>query len=383
MRMCDFTIATRLVTSSLSSPVYELCVTNSRGLSMTCLSYGATITSVLAPDSNGLCEEVTICFRGDEEYRTELFGKPGPYYGCVVGRVANRIKEGRFALDGKNYQLPVNNGPNSLHGGLEGFNMKNWGWEIVTPDEHSAGFRFTYRSPDGEEGYPGTVDAEVVYLINDCNEIIMRYSAVTLDKPSLVNMTNHAYWNLSGNCTRSIKDQKLHCPSSLYLPNDETQIPLGERRPVDGTPFDFRKSAEGGTLLGTAIPEIDGGGRPGLDNTWVVEGDAEERKLSFTQSCRPTYKTYLLKHAATLIDEISGRCLRVSTTQPGVQMYSSNWLDNSPDIPETCIHRQHNALCIETQHFPDAINQPQFDSIVLYPGEMYDQVSIFSFIADK
>ena len=271
---------------------------------------------------------MTVCFRGDEEYNSELFGKPGPYYGCVVGRVANRIKNGQFVLDGNFYQLPVNNGVNSLHGGLEGFNMKVWGWEIVCPDDHSAGFKFSYQSQDKEEGYPGTVDAEVVYLINDSNEIIIRYFAVT-DSPTIVNMTNHAYWNLSGECRRLVTDQKLYCPSKMYLPNDGTQIPFGVLRPVEGTPFDFTE--KGGKLLGDAIPHIDGGGRPGLDNTWVVnEGEEREMAISFTPLGRPTQKTYRLKHAATMLDEISGRSLRVYTTQPGIQVIAADEISKTP-----------------------------------------------------
>lgn len=258
--MSDFKFSTRIVPYGGVQPIHSLTVTNAQGFSLTCLSYGATVTSVRAPDMNRLVEEVTLCYRGDDEFNKKLFFKPGPYYGCLVGRVANRIKEGKFTLDGKSYTLAVNNGKNALHGGLEGFDKKIWSWQIVCPELDMAGFKLSYTSMDTEEGYPGNVDIDVFYLITTGSEVIMRYY-VTTDAPCPVNITNHTYWNLSGDCKRSIKEQKLFSPATEYLPVDDTQIPTGERKSVNNSPFDF--TCKNGKFLAEAIPFIDGGGQPG------------------------------------------------------------------------------------------------------------------------
>ena len=336
---------------------------------MKCLSYGATITSVLIPN-RGVFDEVTLCYR-NEETLNELIGKTGPYYGCIVGRVANRIKDGKFNLEGKNYKLAVNNGKNHLHGGITGFDKKVWNWELISPNDDQAGFKFTYFSKDNEEGYPGNMKIEVYYLINCDLDLTMRFVAET-DQSTPVNITNHTYWNLSGNCIESIQSHRLHIPSSFYLPVDENQIPTGEIKSVEGSPFDFRQN--GGKLLSEAIPCIDGGGRPGLDHTFVIEGEENSTQLNFNRLDKIS-KTYALKHVLTLKSEISGIELSLSASQPGVQIYTANWLPPS----ENSIHRQHNAICFETQHFPDSVNQPSFPSCILRPGEVYDYVAKYSF----
>lgn len=313
----DFKFSTRLIPHEGPQSIHSLTVANASGFSLTCLSYGATITSVKAPDMYGNVEEITLCYRGDEEMRNELIGKTGPYYGCIVGRVANRIKEGKFTLDGKTYELAVNNGKNALHGGVAGFDKQIWSWQIVCPDINTAGFKLSYTSMDNEEGYPGTVDVDVFYLITTGSELVMRYVAST-DKATPINITNHTYWNLSGDCRRSILSHRLFSPSSAYIPVDANQIPTGEQKSVKESPFDLTSSR--GTLLGECVPQVDGGGQRGLDHTWVVDGPAETRTMNFDQ-CGGRPRLYTLKHAATLIDEASGRQMSLSTTQPGVQLY--------------------------------------------------------------
>ena len=374
-----FRFETRLVEYAESStqPIHELTVSNEEGFTLKCLSYGANILSVMAPDGTGKVEEMTINYRGDKEMDEMLIGKGknSGYYGCVAGRVANRIHEGKFRLDGEDYNLAVNNGKNCCHGGLEGFDKKIWSWQIICPELHTAGFCFSYTSTDGEEGFPGTVDVDVYYLISTKSELTIRYLATT-DRATPINLTNHTYWNLSGDCKRSVLFHKLFSPCSRYTPVDETQIPLGTLDSVTNTPFDF--TIEGGVELGKVIPLIDGGGKPGIDHNFVVDGPTRTETLSFDQ-CGGKGRIYNLRHVATLYDELSGRQMVLHATQPGVQFYSANWLDGEPHS----IHKQHNALCLETQHYPDSINQPHFPSCVLRPGERYDHVAIFSFHCGK
>ena len=362
---------------SATHPIHELTVCNEEGFSLTCLSYGANIVSVKAPDFEGNIEEMTVNYRGDEEMAKNLIGKGknGGYYGCIAGRVANRICKGKFSLDGSDYTLAVNNGVNCCHGGLEGFDKKIWSWQIICPELHTAGFCFSYTSVDGEEGFPGTVDVDVYYLISTKSELTIRYLA-TSDKATPVNLTNHTYWNLSGNCKRSILSHKLFSPCSKYTPVDETQIPLGIIDSVSNTPFDF--TAKDGVELSKVIPLIDGGGKAGIDHNMVVDGPVKTETFCFDQ-CGGKARVYNLKHVATLYDESSGRQMVLHATQPGVQLYSANWLEEH----STSIHKQHNALCLETQHFPDSINQSQFPTCVVRPGERYDHVAVFSFHSGK
>ena len=377
-----FRFETRLVecTESGIQPIHELTVRNEEGFSLTCLSYGANIISVKSPDCEGNVEELTVNYRGDEEIAKKLIGsgKNGGYYGCIAGRVANRICKGKFSLDGKDYTLAVNNGVNCLHGGLEGFDKKIWSWQIICPELNTAGFCLSYSSADGEEGFPGAVDVDVYYLISTKSELTIRYLATT-DKTTPVNLTNHTYWNLSGECKRSILSHRLFSPCTQYTPVDETQIPLGTMESVINTPFDF--TAQGGIELSKAIPLIDGGGKPGLDHNMVVDGPCKSETICFDQ-CGGKGRLYDLRHVATLYDEASGRQMVLRATQPGVQLYSANWLEERPSSSSS-IHKQHNALCLETQHFPDSINQSRFPSCVLRPGERYDHVAVFSFHTRK
>lgn len=336
---------------------------------VTVLSYGATLTSLKCPDRNGVVEEVTVCHTDLELLRTK-----SRYFGCIAGRVANRIAGGKFELDGKTYSLAINNGRNALHGGLVGFDKRNWESKLTAD---GAGVEFRYVSMDEEEGYPGTLTATVTYTLERPStaggaasgyQLRIDYLATVEGAATPINLTNHAYWNLSGDCKRKITTHRLALCCPRYLPFDEHQIPVGEERPVEGTLFDFGPGAEGadthGVLLADRVPLIDGAGQPGLDHCFCAD--------------RAAVSAGDLVVMATLSDPESGRRMQVSGTQPGVQVYSSNWLSQDEAAhPFT----QHNALCLETQHYPDSINQPQFPSCVLRPGEAqaYKHTATFLF----
>mmetsp|Transcript_27885 Transcript_27885/g.36100 ORF Transcript_27885/g.36100 Transcript_27885/m.36100 type:complete len:394 (-) Transcript_27885:267-1448(-) len=318
------------------------------GIEASFISYGATMISTKFPDKNGFVEELTL------QYPTlALIEEKSPYYGSTVGRVANRIAGGKFTLNGQEYTLATNNGPNHLHGGIKGWSMKVWEAEPFQT-ENTVGVTFKYTSPDGDEGYPGTVNAEVTYLVTTFNELHMRYKASS-DSPTLVNLTNHAYWNLSG-CRRKAHDHVLMVNAEEYLELDENSIPTGTRINVTGTPFDFREASP----LNDRVPQINGGPDGGIDHCFVMKKDSQDQ----------------MPLMATLADPESGRKMTVCGTQPGIQVYTSNYLSKeAADFP----HLLHNAVCLETQHFPDAINHPDFDSIILEPNVPYEQSAVFTF----
>ena len=337
----------------------------SKAITCKIITYGATLISVQVPDRNGTIEEVTLCYRTLEELETKL----GPYYGCIAGRFANRIKNGTFVLDDTTYQLAINNGPNALHGGLKGFDKQVWSAEMCL-DNKKASVTLSYRSADGEEGYPGELHVDVTYSLNEDGQLEIAYHAETYGKATPINLTNHTYWNLSGNCVRTIHDQRLELLCDCYLPVDDTQIPIGDLATVEGTMFDLRTDSENryGKRLGDVIPLIDGGGQPGLDHCFVINGAMDDD---------PPSDEPIVRLAALLTDEDSGRQLICEASQPGVQIYSANWLSLETAIDHP--HIQHNAICLETQHFPDAINQPQFPSAILRPGEKYKHLTTFTF----
>ena len=380
MKNGTFSVVRNPFGRSKSSQEVEEYVLECPGKKITCkvVTYGATLTSVQVPDRNGNVEEITVCYSTLDD----LEGKLGPYYGCIAGRYANRIRKGQFALDGESYQLAINNGPNALHGGLKGFDKQVWSAEMFL-DEKNAGVKMSYRSPDGEEGYPGELLVEVAYSLNDDGQLEISYHAETHGKATPINLTNHTYWNLSGNCSRKIYDHRLELSCDRYLPVDDTQIPLGELAPVEGTAFDLRTDPDNtyGKLLRDVILNIDGGGRPGLDHCFVVDGALEDGQTM--SGAEP-----MLRLVALLTDETSGRQLICEASQPGVQVYSANWLSepnndstySSSSIGETDHpHTQHNGICLETQHFPDSVNQPQFPSAILRPGETYRHKTIMTF----
>jgi aldose 1-epimerase len=320
---------------------------NSNGVKVTIITYGATITSVCVPDRNGKIENVTLTQDSLEDY---LRGTP--CFGSTIGRFANRIARGKFSIGGRQYTLAINNGKNHLHGGIQGFDKVVWKAEPVETAD-SAGVLFSYESPDGEEGYPGTLLAQVTYSLTNNNELKMDYTATT-DKPTVVNLTNHAYWNLAGAGSGDVLGHELMLNADRFLPADDGLIPLGELKNVEGTPMDFRKPH----TIGERIAQVEGG----YDHCYVVNRK-KERELVL---------------AARVVEPKSGRAMEVYATQPGVQLYTANWLDGSLQAGGKR-YEKYFGFCLETQHFPDSPNQPAFPSTLLQPGETYRQTTVHKF----
>jgi aldose 1-epimerase len=328
------------------------------------LTYGGIIQSLETPDANGDVDNVVLGFDDLEGYVQN--NNPGPYFGALIGRYGNRIAGGTFELDGQTYQLPVNNGPNTLHGGPKGFDTKVWAAADVSGDDVAA-LELELVSPDGDMGFPGTLTTTVTYSLDADSNLSIHYEATT-DAPTVVNLTNHTYWNLDGEGSGSIYDHQLQLDASGYTPVDETLIPTGEIAPVEGTPFDFREP----TAIGERIRENDQQllyGQ-GYDHNWVLDREDDgAREGSDSEDA--------LEEAAVLHDPDSGRTLTVTTTEPGIQFYSGNFLDGTLVGTSGRIYRQGDGLALETQHFPDSPNQPAFPSTVLRPGEVYDSTTVF------
>ncbi|MGD8894677.1 MAG: aldose epimerase family protein [Acidobacteriota bacterium] len=316
-------------------------------------SYGSYIVSILAPDRDGKMADVVLGYR-------DLAGYLGDtnFLGAVVGRYANRIARGEFSLGGKRYTLARNNGPNHLHGGPKGFHTKVWAPRIVSGPEGDA-LELTNTSPDGEEGYPGTLTATVVYSLDADGGLKLAYSATT-DAETVLNLTNHAYFNLAGEGSGDILGHELQIEADSFTAVDETLIPTGEIRPVAGTPLDFREPVAIGARIDDAFPQLQAGG--GYDNNYVVRGEPGELRL-----------------AARVFEPGSGRILEVLTTQPGVQLYSGNFLDGTVVGKSGRPYGKRSGFCLETQHFPDSPNHPEFPSAVLAPGERYSETTIYRF----
>jgi aldose 1-epimerase len=335
-------------------PVSLYTLTNAHGMVVKITNYGCIITEIHVPDKAGTMADVALGFDNLEGY----LGK-SPFFGAVAGRVANRIAKGKFSLDGKDYTLAVNNGPNALHGGNKGFDKRVWDFR---PGEQAPGFPgvdFHYRSPDGEEGYPGNLDAYVSYHLTDDNALQIQYFATT-DKATPINLTNHCYFNLAGQGNGTILDHIMDIEADQYTPVDDTLIPTGELKSVKGTPFDFTKP----TAIGARIKQV-GGNPVGYDHNYVLRqprGDANKPAL-----------------AVRARDPKSGRVMEMFTTEPGVQFYTGNFLDGTVAGKGGVKYPQYGGFCLEAQHFPDSINHPNFPSVVLRPGKDYQQMTVYKF----
>ena len=328
----------------LSNGVMEVEITN----------YGCTIVSISTPDRKGQKANVVAGFDKLSPYLSEH-----PYFGCIVGRFANRIAKGRFTLDGKTYQLPLNDGLNPLHGGLQGFNRKLWQVEETIDEPQQCGVKFSYESKNGEEGYPGNLQVSVLYLLTQDNRLVMQYEATT-DQSTVISLTNHSYFNLSGFEEKTIHDHYLQVNADEYTIKNENNTPSGELASVKNTPLDFVSPQKIGQHIHLLEKDM------GYDHNFVLKNDGQTPSL-----------------AATLSDASSGRELKVYTNMPGMQVYTANWWDGTLNGYQGKAYQKHGAVALETQAFPDAPNQPHFPSAVLRPGERYSKQTIFQFSVDS
>ncbi|HZT70313.1 MAG TPA: aldose epimerase family protein [Terriglobia bacterium] len=325
---------------------------NTNGMKVGIINYGGRIVSLLAPDRNGKMADVVLGFDNLPDYM-----KYNTYFGALIGRFGNRIGGAKFTLDGKVYHLPVNNGPNSLHGGTDGFDKRFWTAREIPGSEPA--LELTYVSKDGEEGYPGNLTARVVYTLTSDNSLKIDYSATT-DKDTVVNLTNHSYFNLAGEGNGDILKQVLWINADKMTPVDATQIPTGQIVSVAGTPFDFRKPTPIGARINENNEQLKIG--KGYDINYVLNRKGPGLEL-----------------AARAYDPDSGRELEVYTTQPGLQFYSGNFLDGTVHGKGGKVYGFRSAFCLETQHFPDSPNHPNFPSTELKPGQTYHEVTVFKF----
>lgn len=327
---------------------------NKNGVKARIMNYGATLVSLETPDKNGKLGDVTLGFDTVTDYITKV----NPFFGATAGRYANRIAKAQFTLDGKTYTLAKNNGENTLHGGKKGFDKYVWDSAPANEiaDANKCGVHFYLTSPDGDEGYPGQLKVTVTYTLNNDNELAISYSAET-DKTTVLNLTNHTYWNLAGAAAGTILDHEMTIYADKYVPVDAGGIPNAGLKDVKGTVMDFTTPH----LIGERINQV--GNEPvGYDHTWVLNGEAGK-----------------LKKCATVYDNKSGRVMEVSTTEPGVQFYTGNFMDGKTTARGNVVCNKHQGFCLEAQHFPDSPNQPAFPTTVLKPGERYTQLTVHKF----
>jgi aldose 1-epimerase len=331
-------------------------LTNANGMEVKVTNYGGIITSVLVPDRDGTMENVTLGFTNLDEYV-----EGHPYFGNITGRYANRIARGTFDIDDENFYLALNNGPNTLHGGEKGFDKQVWAGEEVS-GEGEVGVKMSRVSPDMEEGYPGNLDVEVTYTLTDNDEIRIDYHATT-DEPTHVNLTNHAYWNLAGEGSGSAEGHELTLMASNYTPVDENLIPTGEIAPVAGTPLDFTTPHPIGERVRDDFEQLLLG--RGYDHNFVLDRSSPDDSSLIV--------------AARVVEPESGRTLEISTTEPGIQFYSGNFLDATEVGGAGKMYRQGDGFALETQHYPDSPNHPEFPSTLLEPDEEFNSTTIYAF----
>jgi aldose 1-epimerase len=333
------------------TPVEAYTLKNAGGIEVKAIGYGAIITSLKVPDRSGSMADVVLGFESLDGYL-----KGHPYFGAIVGRYGNRIGKGQFTLDGTTYSLAKNNGPNHLHGGVTGFDKVLWKTAVVSGQN---AITFTRTSPDGEEGYPGNLSTTITYTLTDRNELIVDYHATT-DKATPVNLTQHSYFNLAGDGAGDILGHEVTINADRYTPVDDTLIPTGELANVEGTPFDFRKPTAIGARINADHPQLKAG--KGYDHNWVLNRSGEGLQL-----------------AARVVEPKTGRTLEVSTQEPGVQFYTGNFLDGTLTGKGGHVYAHRTGFCLETQHYPDSPNKPNFPSTILKPGQEYKTRTVFTF----
>lgn len=327
--------------------VFQYTLTNKNGMVVRILNYGGTVTDIITPDKNGKMGDVVLGYGSLDGY----LQAGNPYFGSLVGRYANRIANAKFTLDGKEYTLAANNGPNTLHGGLKGFDKVIWYVKLFS----DSSLLLSYLSKDGEEGYPGNLSVDVMYSLSDDNGLKIEYAA-TGDKATPINLTNHCYFNLSAGVDSTILDHELMLKADKYTPVDKTLIPTGKIDDVKATPMDFTTSKK----IGRDIAQVAGGG---YDHNWVFQ--------------KPENRFDMI---ATVYHQPSGRYMEVRTTEPGIQFYSGNFLNGTLNNTRGGVkYVKHAGLCLETQHFPDSPNQPAFPTAILKPGETYQQITVYKF----
>lgn len=330
-------------------PVTEYTLTNASGMQVGIINYGGTVTKIITPDKNGEMGDVVLGYDSLSGFQQ----KGNPFFGALIGRYGNRIGKAKFTLDGKEYTLAANNGGNSLHGGIKGFDKVYWDIEKLPGD---SSLKLTYLSKDGEEGYPGNLNVEVVYSLGSDNSMKIDYTATT-DKATVINLTNHCYFNLSAGKDSTILNHELMLNADKYTPVDDGLIPTGEIASVKGTPMDFTTAKK----IGKDIDSVKGGG--GYDHNWVLNKTGNS-----------------LEKIAEVYEPNSGRNMEVLTTEPGIQFYTGNFLDGTlTNTKQGKKYVKHGALCLETQHFPDSPNKPSFPSTTLKPGETYKHTTVYKF----
>ena len=347
-------VTNEIVASKDGKDVIQYTLTNPSGMEVRLISYGAIITHLFSPDRKGKYEDVVLGFDNAEAYWTEPYINNCCYLGAIVGRYGNRIASGRFSLQGNEYSLAVNNGPNHLHGGLKGFDKVVWDSQEINPEE-GVGVKFTYMSQDGEEGYPGNLTISVTYLLKADNSILIDYEG-TIDQDCPVNVTHHGYFNLTGGAKTNVLGHEMQIQANRYTVVDGTLIPTGELRSVSGTPMDFN----GPMPIGERIGLVSGG----YDHNYVLSDNNTD-----------------LRKVIEVHEPVSGRVMEVLTTEPGVQFYSGNFLNGILTGKGGIKYSKHWGFCLETQHFPDSPNQPNFPSTILSPGDHYRHTTIYKFSA--